>query len=75
MDQAAATPSRLSIDWDNAAQQALDEIIEAEPVLVRISAAKRLRDAAERSARGSGAEQVTAVHVHEARTSMAAGQS
>jgi chlorophyllide a reductase subunit Z len=73
LDQAVATPSRLSIDWDADAQQALDEIVEAEPVLVRISAAKRLRDAAERSARGSGADQVTAMHVQEARMSMASG--
>lgn len=74
LDQAAATPSRLTIDWDSDAQQALDEIIEAEPVLVRISAARRLRDAAERNARGSGADQVKVNHVHEARRVMASGQ-
>ncbi len=67
LDQAVATPARASIDWQADAQQVLDEIIETEPVLVRISAAKRLRDAAERTARGSGAEQVTASHVREAR--------
>ncbi len=67
LDQAVATPARASIDWEADAQRVLDEFIETEPVLVRISAAKRLRDAAERTARGSGAEQVTALHVREAR--------
>jgi 3,8-divinyl chlorophyllide a/chlorophyllide a reductase subunit Z len=32
----------------------LEELIEAEPVLVRISAAKQMRDRAERDARQSG---------------------
>ncbi len=72
LDQAVATPARASIDWDAEAQRTLDELIEAEPVLVRISAAKRLRDAAERNARGSGAEQVTVAHVREARTAVPA---
>ena len=38
--------------------QMLEEMIEAEPVLVRISAAKRMRDRAERDAREAGCSSV-----------------
>ena len=37
----------------------LDQLVEAQPVLVRISAAKRLRDAAEQTARQRGETTVT----------------
>jgi chlorophyllide a reductase subunit Z len=37
-----------------------EEMIEAEPVLVRISAAKRIRDRAEQDARAAGQEKVEA---------------
>ena len=37
---------------------ALDELVAAEPVLLRISAAKRLRDTAEAEARRAGEDQV-----------------
>jgi chlorophyllide a reductase subunit Z len=74
LDAAAATPSRLSVmDWSKDAQRALDEMVEAEPVLVRISAAKRLRDAAERRARGSGVDCVTLQHLQAARPHAKAG--
>ncbi len=73
LDKAVATPSRLSIDWASDAQAALDELVNAQPVLVRISAAKRLRDAAESSARGSGAEQVTVSHLEQAQDAVTAG--
>ncbi|EJW12812.1 Chlorophyllide reductase subunit BchZ [Rhodovulum sp. PH10] len=61
LDTVEATPSRLhrELPWDDAAKVALDRLVEREPVLVRISAAKRLRDAAEREARGAGEERVT----------------
>jgi chlorophyllide a reductase subunit Z len=61
MDKAVATPSRLVEDlpWDEEARAAFDAIIAAEPVLVRISAAKRLRDQAERAARAAGEPIVT----------------
>ena len=61
MDKVEATPSRLhrELPWTDEAMQALDELVAAEPVLVRISAAKRLRDRAEEDARGAGEEQVS----------------
>jgi chlorophyllide a reductase subunit Z len=60
LDRVEATPSRFlrEIGWDEDALQALEALVEAEPVLVRISAAKRLRDAAEHSARRAGAPRV-----------------
>ena len=48
-----------SIGWDDAAKDALDAMVDAQPVLVRISAAKRIRDAAERGARSAGETTVT----------------
>jgi 3,8-divinyl chlorophyllide a/chlorophyllide a reductase subunit Z len=62
MDAGAATPTRLehALQWDRAAKDKLDAIVEAQPVLVRISAAKRLRDAAERGARRAGEDHVSA---------------
>jgi chlorophyllide a reductase subunit Z len=61
MDKVEATPSRLhrELRWTEAARAVLDRLIDAEPVLVRISAAKRLRDAAEAAARKAGADEVT----------------
>ena len=62
MDQVAATPARLpqELEWDYNAKEKLDALVEAQPVLVRISAAKRLRDAAERAARAAGETRVSA---------------
>jgi 3,8-divinyl chlorophyllide a/chlorophyllide a reductase subunit Z len=61
LDKVDATPSRLlqPVAWDDAAHEHLQELIDAEPVLVRISAAKRLRDGAEAQARSRGLEIVT----------------
>ncbi len=61
LDRVEATPSRLhrELPWSDAAREALERLVESEPVLVRISAAKRLRDAAERTARAAGRAQVT----------------
>ncbi len=61
MDAVAATPARDApeIAWSPAAKERLDELIAREPVLVRISAAKRLRDAAERRAITAGQAEVS----------------
>jgi chlorophyllide a reductase subunit Z len=62
MDQVQATPSRLhaALSWDDDAKAELDAVLEQQPVLVRISAAKRLRDSTEAAARAAGETKVTA---------------
>jgi len=56
MDRIEATPSKITSDigWSEEAQRLLDATLAEQPVLVRISAAKRLRDAAETEARRAG---------------------
>ena len=75
LDKVEPTPSRVhrELAWEDDARRALDRIVESEPVLVRISAAKRLRDAAERKARKGGHELVTADILAEARSSLGEG--
>jgi chlorophyllide a reductase subunit Z len=65
MDKIDATPARSAEhqSWDQAAIDLLDEHLETEPYLIRISAAKRLRDRAERNARADHQTQVSAAHV------------
>jgi len=65
LDKVEATPSRLhqELPWTDEAKALLDELVDAQPVLIRISAAKRLRDAAERDARGLHDAAVTPDHV------------
>ncbi len=67
LDAVDATPSRLhrELPWDDDAKAALDAAVEARPVLVRISTAKRLRDMAEREARRAGENTVTKARVAE----------
>ena len=56
MDQVDATPAKdePELTWDKDAKARLDKLVDEQPVLIRISAAKRLRDAAERTARQRG---------------------
>ncbi len=67
MDAVEATPARLhrEMPWSDEARALLDQLLEAQPVLVRISAARRLRDAAEARARHAGEERVAASHIRE----------
>jgi 3,8-divinyl chlorophyllide a/chlorophyllide a reductase subunit Z len=77
LDRVEATPSRLhkELAWDEEAKVALDRLVEAQPVLVRISAAKRLRDAAEREAQRAGEHRVTSTCVSEARAALVEGRA
>jgi len=77
MDAVEATPARphKELAWDDRAKRALDDLVEAQPVLVRISAAKRLRDAAERAARAAGDETVDETRVVRAFADLSSGQA
>ncbi|MFN4019807.1 MAG: chlorophyllide a reductase subunit Z [Erythrobacter sp.] len=68
LDKVDKTPARnlTELSWDNDAKARLDTLVEAQPVLIRISAAKRLRDAAEWRARQRGRDIVTADCLEEA---------
>jgi chlorophyllide a reductase subunit Z len=77
MDKVEATPARRHVElpWDDDAKAALDRMVEAQPVLVRISAAKRLRDTAERGARLAGEARVSESRVAIARSLLLEGQT
>jgi chlorophyllide a reductase subunit Z len=68
MDKVEATPTNLpaSCPWDEDAQELFDDHLETEPFLVRISAAKRLRDRIERDTRLAGEDRVTLGRVADA---------
>jgi len=74
LDRVEATPARVShpLPWDDAARDALEELVQSQPYLVRISAAKRFRDLAEFGARADGARTVSVDHVSRSTQSLAA---
>jgi chlorophyllide a reductase subunit Z len=69
LDRVEATPARLhrEMEWSEEAKTRLDQLVDAAPVVQRISAAKRLRDAAEREARRLGEQRVGIGEVERAR--------
>jgi chlorophyllide a reductase subunit Z len=75
LDRVEATPSRLEarLAWDDDAQDLLDDLVEAEPVLVRISAAKRLSDRIERDARQADEARVTVERVLKTKATLERG--
>lgn len=77
LDSVESTPARLprQLAWDDDARTALERQAEQHPVLTRISATKRLRDAAERGARLAGEDRVTATRLAEAAGSLTRGQA
>ncbi|MTH98778.1 chlorophyllide a reductase subunit Z [Roseibium sp. RKSG952] len=77
MDRVEATPARgrLEMSWQDAAAKHLEDLVSKEPVLVRISAAKRLRDASEATARTNGRDVVMMEDVRAARTGLTAGSA
>jgi 3,8-divinyl chlorophyllide a/chlorophyllide a reductase subunit Z len=75
LDAVDATPARKAMAWTDEAQSELHDIVEIEPVVARISAAKRLRDAAEHYARREGLPRVERHHVRGARRGQLAGET
>ena len=66
LDKVDATPTKLQTDrfeWDDEAQRLLEAHVEEQPFLIRISAAKQLRDRVEQEARLSGKKTISADHV------------
>ena len=59
LDAIEATHARTTLAWDEAAAALLDEHLEGETFLVRISAAKALRERIEAEARDAGERRIT----------------
>jgi chlorophyllide a reductase subunit Z len=77
MDKAPATLARATeaaTPWEDKAQMRLHALVASQPVLVQISAAKRLRDHAEQLAREAQQALVTESHVSRAGEQMGMGE-
>jgi chlorophyllide a reductase subunit Z len=74
MDKADATPAARgewnAAPWDEDALNLLDEHVQSEPFIVRISAAKRLRDRVEADARAAREGRVTVARVRDSLETM-----
>jgi 3,8-divinyl chlorophyllide a/chlorophyllide a reductase subunit Z len=66
LDNVAATPAQRQINWSEEAELELTRLVAKQPVLVRISAAKHMRDTAEQLARDNQKETVAREHVRRA---------
>jgi len=78
LDKVDATPARIAREacpWDAEALALLDELVAEEPYLVRISAAKKLRDRVERDVRLAGEGRVTVARVARTRAELTAGRA
>jgi chlorophyllide a reductase subunit Z len=77
MDKVDATLAKPTkpLPWTDDAKTKLEAMVDEQPVLIRISVAKRLRDRAEREARLAGVELVSDVHVVKARDALLEGAS
>ena len=80
MDKVDKTPARAqnslrSMPWDEEAQTLLNKIINSQPVLTQISAAKRIRDEAELEARKQKSEKVTVDCVQKSSLSLVSGET
>lgn len=77
LDRVEATPALLheQLPWDPGAQEALETVLSSVPILTRISAAKGLRDDAERAARAAGRDCVTRGDVTRVAPASFAGQA
>ena len=72
LDKSEPAPARprAELEWDEPARELLQSYVGEQPLLIRISAAKSIRDAAERGARRQGASIVTATHVVQSQKEM-----
>jgi chlorophyllide a reductase subunit Z len=77
MDKVESTQARGMVapnaSWQDQAQQRLRDVIQSQPVLVQISAAKRLRDQAEQLSQAQGLREVTEAHVNAASRELGLG--